>query len=205
MKLLKPITLLTLISFFILSCSKEKSIDTGGTGTPGTGGSGTGIQGNWKFVSNNGTLHEIASFNLGGDEIKIENLSTLSTKNPVGQYRITQTDFNAEGVGYNLTGSSAIKTYENGVLQSENTIPVNENVPPTNLNTKYKLIGADSIYFSAGAPGNPSGGSGGCKYKLEGKKLSLFMKTDTTMVTDQGGIITTEIQKINFTLVLEKQ
>ncbi len=199
MKLLKIAPFIFLVTF-ISSCTKEESIDSGSGSNTGQ----TSLQGTWKFISNNGTINEAASFNVGGDEIKIENISTLSTKNPVGVYRITQTDFNGEGIGYDLTGTSAIKTYENGVLQSENTIPIDQNVPPTNLGSKYKLIGADSIYFATGAPGNPAGG-GGCRYKLEGKKLSLFMITDTTMVTDQGGIITTEVQKINFTLTLEKQ
>lgn len=201
MKLLKKTPFFLLLITLISSCTKEQSIDSGSRNNGGQ----ASLQGTWKFISNNGTVNEMASFNVGSDLIKIESLSTLATKNPVGLYRITATDFNGEGVGYDLFGSMSIKTFENNVLQSENSIPVDENVPPTNLNSKYKLIGSDSIYFTTNSPGSPTGESGGCRYKLEGKKLSLFMKTDTTMVTDQGGIITTEVQKINFTLILEKQ
>ncbi len=201
MKFLKITTLFLLLITLISSCSKEKSIDTGS----GSGIGQASLQGTWKFISNSGNVNESASFTVGSDLIKIESISTLATKNPVGIYRITANEFNAEGVGYDLFGSMSIKTYENNVLQSENNIPIDENVPPTNLNSTYKLVGADSIYFITNSPSSPTGESGGCRYKLEGKKLSLFLKTDTTIVTNQGGIVTTEAQKINFTLVLEKQ
>ncbi len=203
MKLRIPSLLPALILLTAVSCSKEKSIDTGNGGNGN--GSAVNLQGSWKFISLNGTLNEIASFNLAGDDLRVESFFTLASKNPVGIYRITSTDFNGEGIGYDFTGISVIKAFENGVLQSENTIPFNENVPATNTTSKYKVIGTDSIYFETGAPGDPNGNAGGCRFKLEGKKLSLFQKTDTTVVTDQGGIKTTETQKANFTLILEKQ
>ncbi len=202
MKLRLPALLPALILFTAVSCSNEKSVDTG---NGGNGGSQANLQGTWKFVSLSGTLTEIAAYNLGSDDFKIENFFTLSSKNPVGVYKITATNFNGEGIGYDFTGLSNIKSYQNGVLQSDNTIPFNENVPATNTFSTYKLIGSDSIYFETGAPGDPNGDAGGCRYKLEGKKLSLFQKSDTSVVSDQGGITLKETQKVNFTLVLEKQ
>ena len=202
MKMRLPALLPAIILFVAVSCSKEKSIDTG---SGGNGGSQANLQGTWKFVSLIGTLNETAAYNLGSDDIKIETFFTLSSKNPVGVYKITATNFNGEGIGYDFTGITNIKSYQNGVLQSDNTIPFNENVPATNTSSKYKLIGTDSIYFETGAPGDPNGDAGGCRYKLEGKKLSLFQKSDTTIVSDQGGIMIRETQKLNFTLLLEKQ
>lgn len=214
MKLLKIAPFLLLIAL-MSSCSKEKSIDTGGVGIGGGGGnpsSGSGIQGKWKLVSSSGTTSASSAFDVAGDEMKIETVLRYSSEKPVGVYNITASDFNGVGVGYDYNGVLIIRQYENNVLQSEDSTDVNMTIPPSNSTSKYKLIGSDSIYFEVGGPGTPSVSgnpaapqSGGCKYKLEGTRLTLIMKMNQTQINNQSGIVTKDSQSANVAIVLEKQ
>ena len=208
MKILRSLTILALAIFLFTSCTKEESIDTGGTGTPGTGGSGSGsgsgIQGNWKFVSATGSTAISNSVNIGSDVLKTEAISNFTSSNPKGTYSISATNITGNGIGYDHTGTSSTKVYENGVLQNEITLPASGTVPPTNTSSSYKLIGTDSLYFETSAPGTAN--SGGCKFKLEGTKLTLFMNINTKSLTDLGGtIVSADNIHVNTTIILQKQ
>lgn len=197
---MKKISTLTTVLFailFLFSCKKESNQSTS-----------SALVGNWKFISSGGTTSASTSFTLLGTVIKAETILNYTSSNPKGVYKISQTAFSGEGVGYDYQGNLTVKQYEDNVLQSEDTNPVNTTIPPTNASSNYKLVGADSIYFEGNAPGTNTGASGtpgGCKYKIEGTKLSLFMNTNTTKTSNQGGIITTDNQKALVTIVLEKQ
>ena len=168
LKTMKKTSTLTTILFaivFLFSCKKESSESTS-----------SALVGNWKFVSSGGTTSASTSYTLFGTAIKVETILNYTSSNPKGVYKISQTAFSGEGVGYDYQGSLTVKQYEDNTLQSEDTNPVNATIVPTNASTNYKLIGTDSIYFEGSAPGTSTGASGtpgGCKYKIEGTKLSL--------------------------------
>lgn len=209
MKLLKIAPLFLLLVAFLTSCSKEESIDSG-SGNPS---SGSGIQGTWKFVSISGTSGASTVENTGGVEMKAEIVLRFASQNAVGVYNITSSLFKGVGIGYDYNGTLFMREFENNVLQFEDSSDINLNIPSSNSESKYKLIGADSIYFEAGgivaptAPGNtPAATTGvGCKYKLEGKRLTFTMKTSIPQLITQNGITLMVTQTADVRIVLEKQ
>lgn len=212
MKLLKVVPILLLVAF-ISSCSKEQSIDSGSGSGSGTPASGSSIQGNWKLISTSGITSTSTVDNTSGTEMKAEVLLRYISKNPVGIYTITSSLFKGVGVGYDYEGKLFIRQYENNVLQIEDSSDINMTIPPSSSESKYKLIGTDSIYFEAGALTGPSAPGStpvattpvGCKYKLEGKRLTFFMKMSMPQVITQNGITLKITQSADVNIVLEKQ
>lgn len=206
MKILKSVAVFTLTLFFFTSCTKEKSIDTGGTGTPGTGGSGgSGIQGTWKFVSLTGKDSTVQIYRDASMELRIETVANLSSSNPKGSYIFSANTITAQGVGYDYQSPITSKEYENDILQSETIAPLSGIIAPTSGSSVYKLVGADSMYLNQNMLGGMSSAPGGLKYKLEGTKLSLFViETYADSTIDNGVKI---IEKINtsVTVILQKQ
>jgi hypothetical protein len=210
MKLLKIAPFLLLVAF-LSSCSKEESIDSGsGSGNPS---SGSGIQGNWKLVSTSGTTSTSTVENTSGIETKAEIILRFSSSNPVGGYNITSSSFKGIGVGYDYNGKLIIRQLENNVIQFEDSSDISMPMPPSSSESKYKLIGADSIYFEAGALTGPSAPGStpvattavGCKYKLEGNRLIFFMKTSIPQLISQNGVTLKVVQSTDVNIVLEKQ
>lgn len=210
MKLLKIAPFLFLVAF-LSSCTKEESIDSGsGSNNPA---SGSGIKGTWKLVSISGTSGFSTVENTGGVEMKAEVLLRFASQNPVGVYNITSSLFKGVGIGYDYNGTLIMREFENNVLQFEDSSDMNMPMPPSNSESKYKLIGADSIYFEAGgivaptAPGStPAATTGvGCKYKIEGKRLTFIMKTSIPQLMSQNGITLMVTQTADVNIVLEKQ
>lgn len=193
MKLKNLTLILVVIVLVATSCKKEKSE------TPSP------IAGNWKLVSIGGSSSVISSYTFGSDNLKTETITSFASSNPKGQYKITSTAFNAEGIGYDYTGSVTVKDYENGILQSEDTNPTSATIAPTNGTSQYKLIGNDSIYFQNNALGNTTTEPGGCKYKVEGTLLTLFINNASTATASQGGFTVTNKTGTVLTVVLQKQ
>jgi hypothetical protein len=175
-------------------------------------GSGTsGIIGIWKLTSTSGITGASSEIDILGDILKAETNMQYTSSNHKGYYNITSTEFNGVGIGYDFAGNLTLKVYENDVLQSEITNPVNSTIAPVNITNSYKPIGNDSIYFTGTPPGVelPSGttptGAGGCKYKLEGNKLTMFTKYNTSSTSIDNGFISKNKQSVDVTVVLERQ
>lgn len=200
MKLLKIAPFLFLIAF-LNSCTKEESIDTGGS-NPG----GSGVQGTWKFVSLTGIDTTLHIFKDAGGELKYEIVTNLLSSNPKGVYKIFGSTITAEGVGYDYSSTTVEKEYQDNIFQSETIVPpFTGTLPPQSGSSKYKLVGSDSMYLDQNMLGGMSSAPGGLKYKLEGTKLSLFIKeTYADSIIDNGVKV---IEKINtaVTVVLQKQ
>ena len=209
MKFLKITPLFLLLIIVISSCTKEESIDSG-SGNPS---SGSGIQGNWKLISTSGTTSTSTVENTSGTESKAEIILRFSSSNPVGGYNITSSTFKGIGVGYDYNGTLILRQFENNVLQFEDSSDISMPMPPSSSESKYKLIGTDSIYFEAGAltgpsaPGStpPTTTAVGCKYKIEGNRLTFYMKTSIPQLINQNGITLNVIQSTDVNIVLEKQ
>ncbi len=191
---LKNLTLvLSVIVLVATSCKKE-----------GSENSSSLLSGNWKFVSANGATTISNSVDIGGDVLKTEAISNFISSNPKGTYNMTATQITGNGIGYDFTGTSTTKIYENNVLQNQVTMPMNGTISPINTSSTYKLIGTDSLYFETKVPGTAN--SGGCKFKLEGTKLTLFMNVNTKSFTDLGGAtVSADNINVNTTVILQKQ
>jgi hypothetical protein len=141
-----------------------------------------------------------------------EAILNYTSANPKGTYKITSSSINASGVAYDFSGKLILNAYENNILQSSDTtaLPVSP-YGPLNNTTGYKTVGTDSIAFTSNPPfvQLPNGGTmsspGGCKYKIEGNRLTMILKHISSTTSSSGGIATTDKQIINVTLVLEKQ
>jgi hypothetical protein len=190
----KNLTLvLAVIIIAATSCKKE-----------GSETSSSQLSGNWKFVSATGSTTITNSVNFGGDVLKTEGISNFTSSNPKGTYNMTATQITGNGIGYDFTGTSITKVYENNVLQNQVSMPMNGTISPINTSSTYKLIGTDSLYFETEAPGTAN--SGGCKFKLEGTKLTLFMNINTKSFTDiGGGTVSADNIHVNSTIILQKQ
>ena len=200
MKLLKIAPLLLLVAF-LSSCTKEESIDSGS----GSGSGQAGLQGTWKFISLTGKDSTVNILRDPSLELKFEIVTDISSSNPKGLYRFSGNSIKAEGVGYDYTSTITEREFENNVFQSEQIIPLSGTIAPQSGISTYKLVGADSMYLDQNMLGGTSSAPGGLKYKLEGTKLSLFVKqTHADSVIDNGVKI---IEKVNTTLtvVLQKQ
>jgi hypothetical protein len=196
LRILSPF--LAVIILAATSCKKETSDDQNSSGL---------LTGTWKFVSNVGVTTASTATSFMGMNIKVETVTSFASSNPKGAYKFGATSVNYEGVGYDYSGSLIIRQYQDNALQSADTTALDLTLPPSNASTPYKLVGTDSIYFETNAPGSTSTAApGGCKYKLEGNKLTFFVNTNTTTTTNQGGgLISTDNVKSNLTVVLEKQ
>ena len=193
-------------SVLFISCERKlRPPDMNGSGP-------AGLIGEWKFVSTGGTTIASSEMTLAGDKLKIEAIFKYNSTNPKGIYRISSSSIDAVGVAYDYSGIVILNSYENNVLDVSDTtvLPVTP-YPPISNSTGYKTVGTDSIAFTTNPPfvQLPNGGTmtspGGCRYKIEGKKLTLLMKHNSSTTSSTGGILTTDKQNIDVTLVLEKQ
>jgi hypothetical protein len=180
---------------------------------PDMNGSGvSGLIGDWKFVSTTGANIASSEMTLAGDLLKIEAILKYTSTNPKGIYKISTSSMDAVGVAYDYSGKLILNTYENNILESSDTsdMPLSP-IGPVSNSTGIKTVGRDSIAFTTNPPfvQLPNGGTmtspGGCKYKLEGNKLTMFIKHTSTTPNSSGGIPTIDKQIIDVSLVLEKQ
>lgn len=200
------IVYLLFATLVFVSCERKlRPPDMNGRGS-------SGLIGNWKFVSTNGTTIATSEMNFLGDLLKIEAILKYTSSNPKGIYKISSTSIDAAGIGYDFGGTLILNSYENNRLETSDTsVLPPSTIAPVNNTNPYRTVGADSIAFTNTAPGVqlPSGGTmsspGGCRYKIEGNRLTMFIRHTSTTTGNSGGILTTDRQIIDVVVVLEKQ
>lgn len=193
-------------SLILISCERKlRPPDMNGSGS-------SGLIGNWKFISTNGKTVATSEMDFLGDLLKIEAILKYTSANPKGIYKISSASIDAVGIGYDFAGTLILNSYENNRLETSDTsaFPPSTIAPVSNTNA-YKTVGTDSITFTNGAPGVqlPNGGTmstpGGCRYKIEGNRLTMFIKHTSTTTGNSGGITTTDRQIIDVVVILERQ
>jgi hypothetical protein len=199
-------TYLLLAAVIMISCGRKlKAPEMNGSGS-------TGLIGNWNLVSTSGTTTATSELDFFGDLLKIEAISKYTSSNPKGYYKITSSSMDAVGIGYDFTGTVILNSYENNILETSDTtgFPFST-IAPVNNSNPYKTVGSDSLTFTNNGPGitTPTGGTmtspGGCRYKIEGNKLTLTIKHTSTSTGNSGGIPTSDKQIIDAVVVLQKQ
>ncbi len=197
------------VAVFTVSCERKLRPPDMVGASDGTGS--TGLVGQWKFISAGGTTFTSSEIEILGDKQRTESTLTYTSSNPKGFYTITASEFQGNGIGYDFNGTVSIKFFENNILQTsiDNPFPLST-IPPSNPVSKYRLIGADSIYFEGGGPSvqNPGGSAtvpSGCKYKIEGKTLTMRMRFSTNSTSNLGGITSIDKQSADVNIVMERQ
>jgi hypothetical protein len=201
------LTFWAILSVTVFSCTKEKSIDTS-TGAGGSGGGTNAVLGTWKFAGFTAAIKVDATATDGTDvEKAVTSYDYLSTNNK-GTVTFAANTFTGTGLGYDLNTILYAKFYTNGVLEDSLEVPFNFTLPPTNSSGGYKLVGADSLYFTGGfiAVGLDSMESKpiGYKYSIAGNKLTMTTNYFNTYREEDNGIITTLRQFADIKVVLEK-
>jgi hypothetical protein len=197
---------LLLAAVLMVSCERKlRAPDMNGSGS-------NGLIGNWNLVSTNGITIASSEMDFFGDLLKIEAISKYVSSNPKGYYKISSSSMDGVGIGYDFTGSVILNSYENNRLESSDTtgFPFSTVAPVNNINP-YKTVGSDSLTFTNNGTGiqTPTGGTmtspGGCRYKIEGNKLTMTIKHTSKSTGSSGGIPTSDKQIIDVVVILQKQ
>jgi hypothetical protein len=200
------LTYMLLVAVIMTSCERKlRAPDVAGSGT-------SGLIGKWNLVSTGGFTTASSEFDVFGDLIRLENKLTYTSSNPKGYYDITSTQLKAVNIAYDYSGTANIKVYENNVLQSDDNVPFPPTpIGPSNEAATIKIVSNDSIAFLNTSPVVVQGASGtfaaptGCKYKIEGSKLTLFIKFSSTTTSNTGGTVSVDKISADVNLVLQKQ
>lgn len=194
MKKLLCILLVGAIAF--TACQKELDdleADTGNNGGGDNNGGDNGdsitsIIGTYNFISIDAKTKSIGTIDISGVESKTILFLDYITTNNMGTVAIDDSTMTATGLSYTASDSIRTYTYENDVLIDSAIQPLEFTLPATNSSGKYKLIGADSIYFTEGGlvsvegasvNSQPSGGR--ISFNGDTLKLSQSISIDTIM------------------------
>jgi hypothetical protein len=177
----------------ILSCQKEMSVENGIPGPPGNGGGGATtnatLLGVWKLsfihvetVADN-EVNDPASINRTVTKSVYDTKDNTGTMNFTSDLKAITTNF-----GYSIDTVGMVYLYENNVFQDSLDFPFVVPFSSSTSTSGYRLVGADSIYFTGGSlttvGGTQATQTAGMKYKVEGSKLTMTFKTskDTSFV-----------------------
>ncbi len=109
------------------------------------------IEGTWNFAGVR--VNSIATISESGAKATLYN--DYTTFNNKGVMVIDGSTFKITGLSYSIDAVIRNVLYMDGVLVSDMQMPFQMDMDPYNASNPYKLVGADSIYFSAGVMGNP--------------------------------------------------
>jgi len=121
------------------------------------------LQGTYKFI--NLTAHTQSNVNesVGGVTSSTTALTDYTTTDNAGTIVITADMMSATGLTYSVSTDVRGAAFLNGQFQDSLNFPFDITLPATTSSSKYKLIGSDSLYFSAGgfitSASLPSGGT----------------------------------------------
>jgi uncharacterized protein YbbC (DUF1343 family) len=198
----KLFVLFSLLSILFISCQKE--ID--GVESPSTQNK---LQGEYKLISIEANTIATQELTLGSEVEKLVVISHYITKENKGTIKFDATTLSSINMSYSIDTVAKGYLYASGILIDSLEIPVQFALPPSNTSSPYKMVGADSIYFSGGAAviGNePSqqGIPGGAKLKFDGDKLYMISRYNNTTTTIEQGVKVVSTQQGTFTTKLQK-
>jgi len=197
---------LLLAAVLMVSCERKlRPPDIAGSGT-------AGLIGKWNLVSTGGFTTASTETDVFGVKFRAESKLTYTSSNPKGFYDFTSTELKSVNIGYDYSGIMNVKVYQDNVLQTDLDTPIPSTpIGPLSQSTTYKLVGADSIAFLNQPPVVIQGASGtftppnGCKYKIEGNKLTMTMKFGSTTTNNSGGVISVDKISADVNIILQKQ
>jgi hypothetical protein len=206
-KLLFPVAIICL---FLISCAKEKSVDSS-TQTPGGPGSGSNaLLGTWKLIKMNMHTRAVVEMNDAGIAVKTITYSGYDTKDNQGTLKFTSNKAENINWSYSVDDFAYGYFYENNVLVDSLQFPLVVVTPTSNTNTTYRLIGADSIYYEAGGTVTVGGqtttsGAGGARYKIENDILTMTTYYSSQTSGSNQGVPYTQTNSAKSVATLQRQ
>lgn len=194
-KLLFPIAIFCL---FLISCSKEKSVDSS---TDGSGSGSNSLLGNWKLVGINVKTKAIVEMEDAGIDIKTITYSDYDTKDNQGTMKITSDKMEMLDWGYSVDDVAIGYYYEDNVLIDSMEFPLVATTPASSSTITYKLIGADSIHYESGA----ASGQDGARYKIENDMLIITSYYSSQTTGSEQGIPYTQTNSAKAVTTLQRQ
>jgi hypothetical protein len=199
------ITVLALLmSLFFVGCQKETSQEL-------SSATSRGLLGNYKFISMEAQAITSMQTTAGADVEKSVSKAQYITKNNTGTIKFDVTTISSSDMSYAVDTTVTGYFYTNGILQDSATMPFAVSMPPFSSTAPYKLVGADSIYFSSGSLFMEASTSmssatkpSGSKLRFDGNKLfitSSYNEAGTREV--QGMQVYSTIQALTI-VTLEK-
>jgi hypothetical protein len=195
--------LFVLVSLFVVSCQKEGSFEVANNNN-----NGNALVGTWKFTSLRAITKVDISASDGTDSERIVSTSDYTTTNNKGTIKFNASDFKGEGIAYDVETDVKAVFYINGVIEDSLEIPFAFSLPPTSSVGNYKIVGADSVYFSGGfvAVGLDSMESKpiGYKFTISGNKLTMKSKYANAFTENDMGVLINTKQFADITILMEK-
>jgi hypothetical protein len=210
-------TRLFLLSFLtavvLISCQKEKSIDTTDPAGNGGGGGTAGSEvGTWKFLGIHALTNATIDITDGTDNIKTVTLSEYTSTQNTGTIKFDGAKATTTGLSYAVSFTAKGYIYENNVLSDSIEFPFDIALPATSSTAGYKKIGTDSLYFTSGGFISVDGGGGsspteaaGYKLRFEADKMYMKLNYNKTETETDQGITTKNISKATVEVTLQKQ
>lgn len=210
MKNKTPFLLLgSIVLLALVSCGKEKSIDTlGGSNNAGSTGSEIGT---WKVVSMRGITSSTVDINDGTDDVTTVTTSDYTTDNNGGTIKFDGSTMTGTGITYSVDAIAHTYFYTNGVKDDSLDFPFSASIPPTNTSATYKKVAADSIYVnsgvftSVGTNGQTQSAGGGYKLAFNGDKMTMKATADQSKVELNSGVTQKTFNHAEQILTLQKQ
>jgi len=210
MKNKTPFLLLgSIVLLFLVSCGKEKSVDTsGGTNNAGSTGS---EKGTWKLVSMRGITNTTIEYNDGVDDVKSVTTSDYTTENNTGTLKFDGSTMTGTNIGFSVNAIAHGYFYTNGVKDDSLDFPFGGVYPPTNTSATYKKVAADSIYVNSGVfttvstNGTTQSAGGGYKLAFDGDKMTMRATADQSKVELNMGVTQRTMYHAEQIVTLQKQ
>jgi hypothetical protein len=189
----------------IVSCQKEVSADL--PANPTTTGS---LNGNWKFLYLNTITESIVEERDRIDVAKAITTSNYTSQNNAGAMRMDGSVMSFSNLSYDINSIAKSYIYFNNELEDSLEFPITFSLPATNTQTKYKVIGTDSIYMEGGTVFNTGGGTvvsqgQGARFRFEGDKLIMTSKGEQSKIENLGNTIRTQRSKATSIVTYQKQ
>lgn len=196
---------LLIVTTTAVSCQKEVSVDL-----PGNSNFPAAVNGTWKFINLNAITESIVQEKDGIDVVRTVTTSNYVSQDNTGILQMDGTTMTVSNLSYKINSTAKSYIYFNNQLEDSLEFPLTFSVPPTNTKSKYKLIGADSIYMEGGAVFNTSGGTVTTQgqrahLRFEGNKMIMTSKGEQFKTETTGGIIRTQQSKATSIVTYQKQ
>lgn len=194
MKKYLQLTLLA-ITVLIYSCKKDDA------------NADTAIQGTYKLTYLTAKTNSTITDDDGGKAVSTSDYTTIDNH---GTIVFDASKLTTTGISYSVNSVSSNYFYQDNELIDSVSFPLVVTIPPISSAGTYKLIGADSIYISAGLV--PTAGSGatvmegsGGRYKMDGKVLTITEHFLKDSVFTESGISYHQRASGVSSIVMEKQ
>jgi hypothetical protein len=180
----------------IISCKKEDAKTNSSS-----------IDGTYKFESISAKTNSTI---IGNDGEKMVTISDYNSSDNKGTVVFDNGHATSKDLSYSVNSVATGYFYENGILTDSTSLPYSVTVPASNSVSTYKLVGADSIYFSQGGfvsigSATATSNTGGGHYKISGNQLifNLTGSKDSTFAI--SGVTFQMKESVIASVVLSKQ